>query len=488
MASAEEILNSPEYQNANLATKRAIFVKYIARTPEFASANAETQKAIMDRFGLFEDEQASPPAEIAQPVQPTEAAEIAMQREQEPEGGLPAPRASDDVAAMAAGIGFGKGAIETMLPKPEGMSASQIARAQERMAVAEARLREAQRAIAEGPAGRFQSSGDLLEKFNQAKNEVTAAKQELQSLTQEGRSAFRAPAAPEVPEAMPSRTVPGASGAQNWARAMASQELPEATLEQVQTMRKTGEGGAQRLIDEDLARLRKIQQLGGGDYQLTGEGRGQLMLPPEEAQRKEAEMAARRAQQAQEQALAAQRAEQERLAREADFQRRQQAARARVQQTGQQAQQLGSQYKQAASMEQRLAQEQARLRMAQEAAQRAKAAELSPMARTGVRIGSSKILNPLLGGLGAAATVMSADEAMRRFKAGDYSGAVLPTLEAAFGAMSMAPPVTPLTAAIKGLGTVGGLTLAGFELSRDGYDYMKKMLAERDAEKQRAGQ
>lgn len=62
MADPLEILNSPEYQNASIETKHAIFVKHIARSPEYANANAETQHAIIERFGLAEPTEA-PPAE-----------------------------------------------------------------------------------------------------------------------------------------------------------------------------------------------------------------------------------------------------------------------------------------------------------------------------------------------------------------------------------------------------------------------------------------
>lgn len=62
MADPIEILNSPEYQEANLETKRAIFVKHIAKSPDFANANAETQHAIIERFGLAE-----PEAPVAEP-------------------------------------------------------------------------------------------------------------------------------------------------------------------------------------------------------------------------------------------------------------------------------------------------------------------------------------------------------------------------------------------------------------------------------------
>lgn len=59
MANPVEILNSPEFQEANLETKRAIFVKHVAKTPDFANANAETQHAIIERFGLAEPDAAA---------------------------------------------------------------------------------------------------------------------------------------------------------------------------------------------------------------------------------------------------------------------------------------------------------------------------------------------------------------------------------------------------------------------------------------------
>ena len=54
MASATEILDSPDYKNANPATKQAIFDKHIASNPSYATANVATQSAIRQRFGLTE--------------------------------------------------------------------------------------------------------------------------------------------------------------------------------------------------------------------------------------------------------------------------------------------------------------------------------------------------------------------------------------------------------------------------------------------------
>lgn len=52
MASAAEILSSPDYVNANAETKRAIFDKHVAKDPNYADANADTQRAIRAKFGI----------------------------------------------------------------------------------------------------------------------------------------------------------------------------------------------------------------------------------------------------------------------------------------------------------------------------------------------------------------------------------------------------------------------------------------------------
>jgi hypothetical protein len=49
-----EILNDPNYQNANSATKQAIFDKYAPLDPNYESANGATKAAIRQKFGLGE--------------------------------------------------------------------------------------------------------------------------------------------------------------------------------------------------------------------------------------------------------------------------------------------------------------------------------------------------------------------------------------------------------------------------------------------------
>jgi hypothetical protein len=460
----KDVLADPEYQNANLETKRVIFARLVAKDPAYANANAETQREIDKIWGILDPE---PPKASNEPAR-------SESNVQQPPAERPSPLESD-AGLLTIGSGAALGSAGSFLPKVTGTSPAQIQRAQERLATAQDKLAEAQRAASSGPAGQMRTAADLQAAHEAAKAEVAIARQEVSAANQALREASRAaPAAvADVADAVPSRTVQGASGAQNWARAMATQELPESLIDQVQTMRKTGEGGAQRLIDEDLARLQKIKELGDAEHRLVGEGRGQLMLPPDEAARVEQELAQRQAAQAAEQARAAQLAEQERLAREAELQQRQRDARTRQQTAGQQASQTGQQAKQAAQLEKGVAKAQSSVNVAGQAAERAEKSGLGPFQKFGASVASNKLLAPMLGALGAAGTLMSADEAVRRFNAGDRSGAVLSALEAAFGAMSMVPPYNPVTAGIKGVGTVGGLAMAGGELSKYLYDLYK---------------
>lgn len=48
----EQLLGNPDYENANIATKNAIFEKFAKDDPNFANANEATKEAIRDRFGI----------------------------------------------------------------------------------------------------------------------------------------------------------------------------------------------------------------------------------------------------------------------------------------------------------------------------------------------------------------------------------------------------------------------------------------------------
>lgn len=90
-----------------------------------------------------------------------------------------------------------------------------------------------------------------------------------------------------------------------------------------------------------------------------------------------------------------------------------------------------------------------------------------PLGKTGAF--TAKNAPRVLGVLGGAATGMSAMEAWNRLQAGDTKGAVIPTLEMAFGLASMVPPWHPFAAAIRGAGMLGSAGLAAYEA----YNYAK---------------
>ena len=65
---------------------------------------------------------------------------------------------------------------------------------------------------------------------------------------------------------------------------------------------------------------------------------------------------------------------------------------------------------------------------------------------------------------------MSVEEAVYRANHGDYGGAVLNTLAAAFDLASMVPARSPITAITKGVGVVGGLGLIPFQMAYEHYN------------------
>lgn len=105
MATASEILNDPNYVNANPATKRAIFERRIATLPEYRNANPATQKQIQTRFGVSAAAKAAPAP--GPEVSGAEAAVLGFERGMKPVAEF--ARRFDPLAYLidAAGIGAG---------------------------------------------------------------------------------------------------------------------------------------------------------------------------------------------------------------------------------------------------------------------------------------------------------------------------------------------------------------------------------------------
>jgi hypothetical protein len=70
MASLAEIIDDPNYVNANPATKKAIFDRYAPQDPNYSKANAATQEAIRIKFGVAQPRAAEPEGMPGPRVQP----------------------------------------------------------------------------------------------------------------------------------------------------------------------------------------------------------------------------------------------------------------------------------------------------------------------------------------------------------------------------------------------------------------------------------
>jgi hypothetical protein len=239
--------------------------------------------------------------------------------------------------------------------------------------------------------------------------------------------------------------VEGESGISKWMRAMAGQshQVPDVIRASAEDMTKANPRGGQALINQDLANLQKINQLGAGQYQLAGQGRGQLMLPPQEAALVTAQEAARTAEQAQV-ARDALRIIQPQIATvEAEI--------ARLTRLGKDVSQFTARLE--------------GLRRAERTARNTLGkglnipaqAEIGPLARLGYNMSAGRIM-PILGNtLAGASAFYDVGEAFDRASNKDPLGAAVHGLSYISNIMSMVPPVSPPTAAIKGLGMLGSL-------------------------------
>jgi hypothetical protein len=393
----------------------------------------------------------------------------------------------------AAGLGLIKGTLEKVLQNPEKhlvgegeKTPQQVQSARDAARAAQTRVGEVERiASSREPIDveTLQRQFDLRKFGNElADDDLRAAQKDLKSLPRNYVPPAQA-AAEETAEQIASRTKQGASGASNWVRAM-GEDIPEVLASQAENMRKDNPKGGQAIIDANAAAKQKLQGMGLGDFKLTEAGPGQLALPPQEAARLEQELAAKQAQESAEQAARAQQVEAQRLAAEADLARQRQAAEQRVEQARKSkisAGERAAEAKRQANAAQQRSAAQARsdaakletaqisARTAQQTAKEAAAAQpsgLTMATREAGRRFAEKA--PIIGNvLGAAGATLSTDEAIDRYKKGDYSGAVLGTIEAALNAASMAPPTSPAGLMAKGVGTVGSLGMIPVWIAHD---------------------
>jgi len=384
----------------------------------------------------------------------------------------------EEAALYAAGAN----AILPMFTNPQVSPKVDTGKAVEANLSAQDKLELARRNFQESaPQGMY----SLEETYRQNQDELERIKNEQRLAQQQQRNLSKAPSTIEAPSSSlvseaPSRTKAGASGASNWVRAM-GEDVPDVLADQAENMRKDNPRGGQAIIDKDTAARQRQQALGLGDYGLTRTAGGvQLALPPTTVAERQADIdkqnqtnqaeVEQRAEQARiQQAVQAQQLEQQRLANEAELERLRQERVA----AGQRQNVLASQTKTAAPLQKALTTAETNAEIARRKLARAQEQPNAfgrTLERAGIAsTGPSKIGALPRAGVGAAAGyfgVMSYQEALKRFKAGDTSEGVLKALQAGSAAAAMLPPAGKGLTKLRGLGALGAVGSYGYDAAR----------------------
>jgi cellobiose-specific phosphotransferase system component IIA len=340
--------------------------------------------------------------------------------------------------ALLAGAGFGYAAGKYAGGAKMPTSAKYDA-ALERLQVARDKLNEVQSRVGSGS-----SLTDLEAEFKRAQGAYQAAEMELAKATDEMKSARSARTAPiSTPE--PDGLIPTADqqtrGIQGTTKdtgitGRASQTTYNERTSQIARNERAQRAALGKLGQQGIIDPNKAYALTEGISASTPSG---LLVSPTEAQVQKAKLEAELA----------------------PMDERTQQARANRQAAGEARRTANQALKEARTAQGQVQRAESGVNVAQKAVERAGEAKPGVFGQVGAA--TAKVAPKALGVISGAATGMAAADAIEKFKQGDYSGAVLPTLEATFGVMSMLPPTHPILLALRGIGTVGGLGLAGYE-------------------------
>lgn len=424
--------------------------------------------------GAFEDYE-SESSKLKREQQEAEKNAPPVVNPEDKQGGISAP----EVGAM---VGAGANLLLPPLTNPEVSPKIDTTKAQERALETADKLELARRnlelAVPQGAENLEESFRQSQGELERLKNEQRLAQERLRGLPKASPSVEApAPSSPFPPVDVPSRTKAGDPGAVNWVHSMA-EGVPEVVANQALNMRADNPRGGQAIIDADMAARQRQAGLGLGDYGLTRtEGGVQLALPPTTVAEREAEIARqnkenqaelerkaeenRIKQEAQARAL-----EQQRLAHEADLERLRQERAA----VGAEHNVVTGQRRTVAPLQRALTKAEMDAEVAQRRLARAKqqpSAVMRPLEAIGVKSAKvGAIPRTIVGGGAGYLGVMSYQEALERFKAGDTSEGVLKALEAGSAAALLTPPATKGLTRLRGAGKIGALGLGSYELGR----------------------
>jgi hypothetical protein len=250
-----------------------------------------------------------------------------------------------------------------------------------------------------------------------------------------------------------------------------SDDVPDVVANRALNMRGDNPRGGQAIIDANAAAIQRQADLGLGDYGLTRtEGGVQLALPPttvaerqadidRQSQANQAELERRAEETRIQQEAQARALEQQRLAHEAEVARIQQERA----QLGQQHNVLAGQIKDVKPLKRAVTQAEINAEVAKRKAERA---AQNPTTTPQDLLNKGKTVGRgVVGGAAGYYGVMSAQEALERFKAGDTSEGVMQALGALSAGASLLPP-TPKLGGLKKAGTIGAVGMGGREIYR----------------------
>ena len=313
-----------------------------------------------------------------------------------------------------------------------------------------------------------QGVDNLEDAFRQSQANLERMKNEQALLDARLKGIPSAPASaaptPQEQFEIEKRKITGAGAPYNTVQAIANERVPyNVAIQAIDTTHNEGHGkGSYDIVDVFNKNRERAERVGGSDFVLTGEkGPGELYLPRPIADPKNAEIEQRTEINQNQQAILAQQQEQERLRLQAELERiRQERAQA-----GQQHNILTEQARDVKPVKKALNKAETDAEIARRKLARAQE-QPNAVGRVLERAGVATTGPAKMGALprafvGAGAGylgVMSYQEALERFKAGDTSEAVLRGLEAGSAATALLPPVGKTMTKARGL---GALTAAG---------------------------
>jgi hypothetical protein len=264
-----------------------------------------------------------------------------------------------------------------------------------------------------------------------------------------------------------SRKIAGAGSPYNTVQAIANERVPyNVAIQAIDTTHnEPHKKGSYDIVDVFNKNRERAERAAGSNFTLTGEkGPGELYLPTELANPKNAEIQQRIETNQNQQAIFAQQQEQERQRLQAELDRIREERAAQ----GQQHNVLAEQRRTTAPLQRAVTQAETNAELAGRKLRRAPEPTTPAgkfTANTGRIVGRAG-----LGALAGAVGVMSYQEAMERFKAGDTSEGVLKALQAGSAGAMLVPPVGRSLSRVRKAGLAGLVGLGG----RDFYNRLTK--------------